>query len=326
MHSYFHLLKYIEKMIKLAYFYKTVMQPNYYLQYHNADKLQSFPFGNPEFSTNVDSITLDNTVNYRSQFYTSKKQVENAIGQFCFLIVGKSDRIKKYFLWSFFKMEDFDKDENGLYHVHGTGYNFRKPILLNELEHFNEFKNFCGNFGIGFQNIDNHVFRETLLTFELKHTIYNSSLVERNSDDDFRLALLKLNEEMEKIKPEKRYALLKQILRKDGKIVKLLKSAANFRCQFPNCNSEILTKSGKNYVEVAHIEPVKMGGQSILGNLIVLCPNHHKEFDYGILTINEQNVDVLSGTLNGKYFSFLFHNVLYSRNNEGSHSLSKTNY
>jgi len=33
-----------------------------------------------------------------------------------------------------------------------------------------------------------------------------------------------------------------------------------------------------------------------------LCPNHHKEFDYDNLEIDEQTLEELSGRLNGKVF------------------------
>ena len=67
-----------------------------------------------------------------------------------------------------------------------------------------------------------------------------------------------------------------------------------------------LTKNGINYVEVAHIRPVRKGGQSIIGNLVVLCPNHHKEFDLGDLKIMEQNEKILIGVLNNKEFKIKF--------------------
>ena len=78
------------------------------------------------------------------------------------------------------------------------------------------------------------------------------------------------------------------------------------KCQFPDCNSQVLTKDGDNYVEVAHIKPVNKGGQSIIGNLIVLCPNHHKEFDFGNLKILEQSEKTLVGILNNKEFKIEF--------------------
>jgi predicted restriction endonuclease len=64
----------------------------------------------------------------------------------------------------------------------------------------------------------------------------------------------------------------------------------------------ILKRDGTFYIEVAHIQPLSEEGRSILGNLLVLCPNHHKEFDYGDLKILEQTWDSVRGTLNGRDF------------------------
>lgn len=277
------------------------MTPNYYIQYHNADNIGSYPTADTDFKSNVDLLSLDNSVRFDSWIYTRKKLVEKAVGQFCFLVVGKTEKIKKYYLWAFFRIEKCEINNDRFYNVYGTGYDFKKPILLNELENFNDFKKFCGNFGIGFQNIDNHIFCKTLISYSSE--LNSPNTVDKNIEDDLVLALEKLNEEMRYVEPEKRIAEIELILRKDRKIVELLKKSANYKCQFPNCISQILTKTGMNYVEVAHIKAVHKGGQSIIGNLIVLCPNHHKEFDYGNLNIEEQSADILKGSLNGKIFS-----------------------
>jgi 5-methylcytosine-specific restriction protein A len=123
----------------------------------------------------IDLLTLDNSVKYDSWIYTKKKVVENAVGQYCFLIVGKTEKIKKYYLWTFFKVEDYEINGSGYYSVYGHGYDFEHPILLNELPNFNDFKHFCGNFGLGFQNIDNHIFYKTLLSFSSETHLSTSS-------------------------------------------------------------------------------------------------------------------------------------------------------
>lgn len=115
--------------------------------------------------------------------------------------------------------------------------------------------------------------------------------------------LKELNVKMQNIAPERIKKLISTTLRKDTAIVKMLKEAADFKCQFPGCRHQIKTRKGAFYIEVAHIEAVKKGGQSILGNLIVLCPNHHKEFDLGLLKITEQSLNKLSGILNEKEFT-----------------------
>jgi len=115
--------------------------------------------------------------------------------------------------------------------------------------------------------------------------------------------LKELNEKMQDVSPERITKLISTSLRKDTKIINMLKEAAGFKCQFPDCGHQIKKEKGGFYIEVAHIEPVKNSGQSILGNLIVLCPNHHKEFDYGKKDSIKQINNKLSGILNGKEFA-----------------------
>lgn len=272
---------------------------NYFIQYHNADKLENFPTSGIDFNLPVSEITLDNKIQYDEWIYTSKRILSKAIGSFCFLIVGKTEqRIKNYYLWNYFRIED-SKEKNGFTTVYGTGQDLKKPVLLNNLPEFESFKKFCGNFGIGFQKIDNHPFSEMLVPYILE----NCFGMRTNKEMELISRLQQLNSKMKLSRPERRLIKLNAILRKDASIVNLLKEIAQYKCQFPDCNSIILTESGTNYVEVAHVKPVFKGGQSIIGNLIVLCPNHHKEFDLGKLSISEQRIELLSGNLNGKNFT-----------------------
>ena len=50
------------------------------------------------------------------------------------------------------------------------------------------------------------------------------------------------------------------------------------------CKKIIQVKKG-NYSEAAHIRPLGKGGFDSPDNVIVLCPNHHVEFDYGMVTM-----------------------------------------
>lgn len=50
------------------------------------------------------------------------------------------------------------------------------------------------------------------------------------------------------------------------------------------------TKRGRQYARgnaIHHIKSISEGGQHALDNLILLCPNHHKEADAGVLTPDE---------------------------------------
>jgi len=118
--------------------------------------------------------------------------------------------------------------------------------------------------------------------------------------------LQEINDKMKGIKPERVTSIINNTIRRDREIIQKLKEHFNYQCQFPNCNASIPMKDGGNYVEVAHIKPVSKGGQSVIGNLLVLCPNHHKEFDYGELNIEEQTFHSIKGKLNGKIFNIIF--------------------
>jgi len=54
---------------------------------------------------------------------------------------------------------------------------------------------------------------------------------------------------------------------------------------------ELLTIRGNTFYsfgcEIHHIEPVSNGGDESLSNLILLCPNHHKQADLGIISKEE---------------------------------------
>jgi hypothetical protein len=115
-----------------------------------------------------------------------------------------------------------------------------------------------------------------------------------------------LNDKMQFVSPERVSKLILTTIRKDTTFIKLLKEASDYSCQYPDCGHQIKTKDNGYYIEVAHIAPVSVGGRSVIGNLLVLCPNHHKEFDYGERIINEQTDERLIGTLNGKAFEIVF--------------------
>ena len=118
--------------------------------------------------------------------------------------------------------------------------------------------------------------------------------------------LLRLNEAMSEVSIERVSTIVSQTIRRDTQLIKSLKEFYNFQCQFTGCGVRIPKLDGGFYIEVAHIKPVSKGGQSVLGNLIVLCPNHHKEFDYGAVDIATQTTEIVRGKLNDKEFNIRF--------------------
>jgi putative restriction endonuclease len=82
-----------------------------------------------------------------------------------------------------------------------------------------------------------------------------------------------------------------------------IKAKANHKCQFPSCqNQPVKTRDGGFYTELKMIKPVYELGEMVLGNLLVLCPNHAKEFGVGELQITEHTQTKVTGVLNGQAF------------------------
>ena len=86
--------------------------------------------------------------------------------------------------------------------------------------------------------------------------------------------------------------------KRDNKTVAQIKYVRDFKCQI--CSTAILKKDGSFYVEAAHIKPKHLKGREAPDNIILLCPNHHKEFDFGDREILSQDKTKIIFTLNGK--------------------------
>lgn len=63
-----------------------------------------------------------------------------------------------------------------------------------------------------------------------------------------------------------------------------------------------MQKRKENYVEVNHIRQLKHEGDDTKDNMIVVCPNHHKMMDYGILKGLVVEPNKFKFTLNGHYY------------------------
>jgi len=84
--------------------------------------------------------------------------------------------------------------------------------------------------------------------------------------------------------------------KRDNKTIAQIKYIRGCRCQI--CNTGILKRDGSLYVEAAHITPKHKEGRETPDNIILLCPNHHKEFDLGNNNITFRNQDLITFTMN----------------------------
>lgn len=86
--------------------------------------------------------------------------------------------------------------------------------------------------------------------------------------------------------------------------IELIKKLRKYTCQF--CGKTIVKKDKTLYVEACHIKPKSEGGDESLHNILILCPNCHKEFDLGyrksiLHTQRQYGVEV-----NGKSYTINF--------------------
>ncbi|MDD4328994.1 MAG: HNH endonuclease [Aliarcobacter sp.] len=70
-----------------------------------------------------------------------------------------------------------------------------------------------------------------------------------------------------------------KVYKRNNVLISRIKRERKFKCQI--CNETIKKSDGSFYIEAAHIIPKKDKGSENKENILILCPNHHKEFDYG---------------------------------------------
>ncbi len=70
---------------------------------------------------------------------------------------------------------------------------------------------------------------------------------------------------------------------RDTPLSNRIKRERNYHCQV--CGTTLIIK-GKGYAETHHIKPLGCEGPDTDTNMLVLCPNHHVQFDYGELAIS----------------------------------------
>jgi len=79
-----------------------------------------------------------------------------------------------------------------------------------------------------------------------------------------------------------------------------IKKYRDHKCQF--CSTTILKANGGYYIEACHIKPKAEGGKDSLDNILILCPNCHKLFDYGNRSNEKKSKATYSVTINEKTY------------------------
>tara|TARA_B100001971_G_C18150001_1_gene515273 strand:- start:109 stop:1077 length:969 start_codon:yes stop_codon:yes gene_type:complete len=85
--------------------------------------------------------------------------------------------------------------------------------------------------------------------------------------------------------PGRIMTIVSRIIR-DTRLVRDLKKEYEWKCQI--CDIKFLLPSGRFYAEGHHLQPLggTHGGPDVADNIVILCPNHHAEFDFGSIAID----------------------------------------
>lgn len=128
---------------------------------------------------------------------------------------------------------------------------------------------------------------------------------ERQSEKVLKLLEKSHRNESSPEKADERLQRLISIRRRDRSFVPLLKELYNYRCQI--CEIMIASPRLKvpGYVEVHHICPLEVAGSpDIIGNAIVVCPNHHKELEYGGIRLDLKSLGMLRHPIADEFVAY----------------------
>lgn len=114
-----------------------------------------------------------------------------------------------------------------------------------------------------------------------------------------------IKEDLRNLKPtDPEEIILKQkTYKRDNKTIAQLKILREFKCQI--CSTQIKIKKNKFYVESAHIIPKAKKGNELPENILILCPNHHKEFDLSDSKIIEHTKEKIIFEMNNKEYEII---------------------
>lgn len=94
--------------------------------------------------------------------------------------------------------------------------------------------------------------------------------------------------------------VMQKVYKRDNKTVAELKKLRKFRCQI--CGTQIPIKNGRFYIEGAHIVSKSDKGNELPENILILCPNHHKEFDLAERVIHNSTEDHIKFEMNNNTY------------------------
>lgn len=178
------------------------------------------------------------------------------------------------------------------------GYSKLELALQALLEHIHYYE--------GYNKTNMRYAREIHASFMRRLTLSSDELEQQEilkKLEDSSDSLEQIRNELRSVTPDSAETVVfkGQGYKRNNKTVAQLKILREFKCQI--CSTSILKKDGTRYVEAAHIDAKSDKGPETPENLIILCPNHHKEFDFGNRKVLKRSSSEIKFSLNGKTYT-----------------------
>ena len=127
----------------------------------------------------------------------------------------------------------------------------------------------------------------TRADFGTSYELSNQILHEDKQSYELRIQELKKT-----LKPED---FEEEVFVRSGAFKREVPKIYGFQCAISEMKIE--STSGAQMIDACHIEPFSVGGDDTVKNGISLCPNLHRAFDRGLITINEDFIVRVSPTI-----------------------------
>ena len=205
---------------------------------------------------------------YNSYGSIAEISYASAIGKKCFVFYDKK---------SINEVKDYESYNDSFQDTYWFVSNFPnvESMVINREEAEELIKVICDR--------NNPEFRRQFINGFSSNIVYRE--LREKEKEEFTKALSELKdlekEDYEDLIKKEPMSKVIRYFKRDQKVVKELKKLYNGKCQVKDCGYTFKKKSGDNYCETHHINPLNNKGSDDAKNMVCLCPNHHKVLHFG---------------------------------------------
>lgn len=234
------------------------------------------------------TLTQKNLVKYGMNSATALRLIDSISKMLCGEVYKSTISISAtdYYLRKIYERYGREKLSNALF------------ALKKHLIYYGGLKNKTPNSKKGLWSIHSKYINLIKGNFETKDEMEQNDIERIIANEDIG----KIIEELNNIKTTDPITVIINTVtyKRDNKTISQLKHLRDYRCQM--CGVQIPKSDGGFYIEGAHIDPKRDKGNELPNNIMILCPNHHKEFDFGKPETLIRNEDFFKFNLNGNQY------------------------